>query len=159
MSPSECAFVDVAKALRRIRSRVMPSDVGTITNAIDLLTSVHDFFGGDSLEEDFDDAEEWPGCLIGDPPVHLYIIADGDVSIVAQTRKALAKDKLDELKRRCSLPLDWSKSGGIKVDSIDSGGAPWKPVYSQNGERIGSTLETVTLANLSLSGLLKGGEA
>ena len=52
MSRSECAFKDVADELRRMRPRVMPSDVGTIDNAVDLLLSTHDFLGGDSLGED-----------------------------------------------------------------------------------------------------------
>lgn len=51
MSPSECAFKDVARDLGRLRPRFRSPDVVILNNAIDLLLSVHDFLGGDSLSE------------------------------------------------------------------------------------------------------------
>ena len=138
----------------------MPSDVGAINNAIDLLMSIHDFFGGDSLEDDFcDDDAEAPDCIFGNMPFHLYMICDGAINVFAITEKPLAKDKLDELIRRCSFPLDWPMSAGIEVNSIDCGDVPLKPVFDRNGRQVGTALEVLTIANKPLSELAKGGEA
>jgi len=144
MNLFECVFKDVADELRRIRPRVMPPDAGTIDDAIELLNGIHGL-----LRSDSSGIGELEACVPGHSAVNLYMLGEGAISLFAFTEQVLSKGELDELKRRCSLPLDLPISAGIEIDSIKFGGAPLKPVYSRNGEQIGSALEILSIADLA----------